>query len=653
MMQGHREALTPVFMDLVDDAIIEIVLWAQIIWWKDTFAAHAPYSGVSRYGVTEPSSGSPEQQTRPPLCCRGTNWEHMRPVCIKDIGNTRYSLQSPARRLIQVNKRLRTLLCADNSAIWKLDNTLHTKVLNPRGGRAPSTQEGAQVDHGGVGVGDGALLAVHVCSCLIPAIAPFFSRLQKVKIALPWCDLGSNRANVEQFITKRRGQNGSRLLHVDVQIYSAHAFRHPSCADWVMIAVKSEGLEVSRFAGGLTFYYSDTLVSLYLYQSYARKVVFRSTLSRALKACANTLKYLTIDAGGASFESLKHVHLAHLRYLRLVAPEYAGSDFLRSLSLPDTLDVHLEPVVQWRHLFRSVDQAEATFEIPFEIVELEAEKSDACEFSQYAVALAAPSQSRAIFQSMPFSPFPPQATWNSLHAAGLDIRLDPLISPDERVAGYFPEFVGVAFARSAEELQAIIKDPVGRDWQNSEPPDHKSHARRSLVARDGQFLGDERGLAQNSAYPKALYDVARYVIRTALAATERTAFQLQELHFAPGSWLPDRALGYAHIMASFKTLRLVRFWSPPLGADVPYKQNMEGCLAGDHLAAFALYLNTPQEGHEYPCALLERVIVPVMRGLVSSSLGGRDWEELINSTERLAAGMPRVRIAFVEGEACT
>ncbi|VDB98981.1 unnamed protein product [Peniophora sp. CBMAI 1063] len=440
------------------------------------------------------------------------------------------------------------------------------------------------------------------------------------------------------------GAAGSPLRHLDVEIYEDN---HHQPINGTIAAEKIQGLRVSSFARCRTFLYSDALTSLSLYHDCASNVVFESSFSEALFTCRNTLEYLTIDAGGASFESLQPVLLPQLHFLRVLAPEATGGEFMRSLTLPANIDLHLEPVVKWRRLCKSRMVRRAPFEVPYEVLELEATNTEGSEFSQYASALAAPDQTAtSIFHWLPPARNPSQQLWLSLFAIGIDIRLDPSIPKGRRVAGYFPELTAVVFASSPTQLHRLLQDPCGRDWGGSEPMHSKQYTRRSITARDGDLLAEERRGDLNTAMPKALYDSIRYTICAALATRQNNAAVREQLEFAPESWLPDRSLGYAHILDNFGGLRVIRFTSPWLEPDAPFHQGMQGQLAFSHLHAFGIYLNTPCEGQSYPCPLLETVLLPpVLDGIERSSTSWcQGWGMAFNSPERLGSGLRRIEV---------
>ncbi|VDB99004.1 unnamed protein product [Peniophora sp. CBMAI 1063] len=209
---------------------------------------------------------------------------------------------------------------------------------------------------------------------------------------------------------------------------------------------------------------------------------------------------------------------------------------------------------------------------------------------------------------------------------GLDVRVNPTTGPFEPAAARFPASVGVALA--GLEL------------------DEKLAARRSLTFRDNQVALQNRPPGFNTQYPKALYDTIQYVLGLLpdawASASER---RVQEFVFAKDTWLPDRSLGYQHILGRFTALKALHFDSPLLRGSVQFKQNMEGCIAFEHLHALALALNAPGTGGVYPCPALEVIHLRAPVDRLLSSVPRENWDDMLNSPDRLAFGAQRIRLA--------
>ncbi|VDB90248.1 unnamed protein product [Peniophora sp. CBMAI 1063] len=623
MMPPSNHPATFRLSELPVEMILEIALWAQILWHRETFAAQAPYAGVRRSAAGGPLNTSAS------LCCEGMDESCRRPICLK-VSVPR-EVRSPAQCLSEAGSHLRELMLKESSNLWLYDNTLLPQIA-ARSGVRRMTENG----HLSIQYGATNLLATHVCACLIPGIASFFDSLTHIKIALPG---GIGLSTLEEYFERRGRHKASLLRHIDVEIYSEHSVRSAIRGHRHITAIKSPNVVTSRFSNMRIFCYSPVMTSLCLYQNGARRITFTRSLSHALKACSLSLQYLTIDVGGASFEDLATVTLHSLRHLRVVAPESTAGELLRNLRLPPALDLHLEPVVEWGRACRAWTQREPPYEVPFEAIELAASETDACEFSQYALTLAMPDQTNKIFTWLPTADTAGSAIWASLVTMGLDVRLDRFTGPQDRASARLPEYVGLALADSMRELLPVLADPESRDWRRCLPFEHKGSARRSLAVRTGDYNRSEsRSGAFDSSFPKALYDALRYVVHTVLEI--RKDSPIAQLIFGKDSWLPDRSLAYAHILDKLDAVRSICFASPLLPDGIPFTQNVEGVLAMAHLEALALYLNTPVEGDVYPCPCLENIAFELHHALPSGRLSpASDLTQLFNSRERLRSGV--------------
>ncbi|VDB87285.1 unnamed protein product [Peniophora sp. CBMAI 1063] len=628
--------------ELPERLILETVLWAQRLWLEEWFCPQAPFAGVNRYAPRRISSASDGGSS----CCRGQDWAGRRPRCLRITKLVPLRLQSPARRLSHTGRAMRTILTSDGDlteTIWSLDN-----VIFPRVAKLSQVET---AEHGALQRAANNLIAVNVCACPISSSVASYSDLERIKLAIPWPEHhvrpGDQPAYdpAHSFFYLHPGRAGGALRHVDVEIYdrAPHAVKYGARR---VVGVLSEGLQGSRVGGLDVYYYSPQLTSLCIYFSLAWEVEFTSDLSMALQACAGNLCYLTIDAGGGTFAELDRVSLPTLRFLRLVFPQGKVGRLLRRLDLPHDVDMHLEPVVRWREHVAEAPAENALYEAPIWRSDLLQEcTADGGSLGDYVKTLAAPDNAVRLFSAPPglltrgLTLAADYELWMSLCAIGLDIRLGEKTAPTVHVASRFPEYISVSLARSRSELDAVMKDPVARDWQNSGARDETRTARRSLSVRDGQFAEATRRRYENDRYPKALYDAVTYVIRAVLADRTNDHTALQYVTFGRDSWLPDRSLGYAHILGEFWGLRAIHFASPPLVPETPFKQGGEGCLAIDHMEALALYLNTPREANLYPCSRLERISFPAACTASLPAMG--DLEQLFNSPERYAySGAP-------------
>ncbi|VDB90257.1 unnamed protein product [Peniophora sp. CBMAI 1063] len=384
-------------------------------------------------------------------------------------------------------------------------------------------------------------------------------------------------------------------------------------------------------------------------------MVFGSSLSLGLIACASTIEYLTIDIAGGFLADIEGtITFLKLRYFRLCTDPLFGALLLGRLVLPYALDLHLEQVESWRARFTA--KHPGIYEVPFWPSEYAPEYFD-CEWRRpqtFAQDLAQPHRTRMIHcahpADHPASPGDPaEPLWHSsTRVMGLDVRIDPNTAPSSPAAARFPELISVTLAASVDELRPVLEDPVGRDAAGSLELSDKLSARRSLTFRDNQLHGPDRERDFNSQYPKALYDAVQYVLGLVPDAWAPTSEQrVKEFVFAKDSWLPDRSLGYQHILGRFTSLRVLHFDSPLLAHATRFKQNLEGCMAFEHLDALALALNIAGTGGVYLCPLLESIRLQAPLNRLQSSVGQGNWDERLNSPGRLASGARRILVTSV------
>ncbi|VDB90258.1 unnamed protein product [Peniophora sp. CBMAI 1063] len=624
-----------------------IIYYAQIAWHNEHFAAQAPYTGVKRYRlVSETGSQSVPPSISP--CCNGMHWDYGRPICIRsDSGKALPPhLPSPAHSASLVSRKLRDALL-DESRIWKLDNTLYPAIAK-LSGEHRTTSSGRQV----IQYGSRSLIALDVCTCFLLSVRAFYTSLERVKLRLPWSGDGTLGSELQQFLRDTRGGADSCLRHVDVEALDADPLHIEEDLRRRMTAIESTGLLTSRASCKL-FYYSRTLTSLYLHQGPGASTVFGASLSTSLTACSGTLEFLTIDiAAGFVAEVQGSVTFPRLRYFRLCTHRICGAGLLRWMVLPYAVDLHLEPVVYWRKSFTA--KHPTIYEVPFWPSRYAPEERFEGEWrwiQKFAKTLDQPHRTAAIHSATPdhhltFGDPADVLSRRSATVVGLDVRIDPSTKPHEPAAAKFPELVSLTLAESAAELRPVLQDPVGRDWERSQELEGKTAARRSLTFRDGQFSGYDRARDFNSQYPKALYDTLYYVIRAPVS----WAIAAQELVLARDSWLPDRSLGYQHILVNFNSIRALHVDSPALPPGVEFKQNLEGCFTADHLQALALSLNIPTSDGSYMCSVLEHIHLRVPEETVMSWVVPSEWDAMLNSASRLASRARRIRLSAVQGQ---
>ncbi|VDB90255.1 unnamed protein product [Peniophora sp. CBMAI 1063] len=631
------------FTDLPAELVVCIILLAQTAWQEEHFSAQAPYAEVKRYAVTQPA---PASSIVPP-CCSGVRWDLTRPSCIK-LSGLPSCLPSPAHSVSQVSRRLRDILLEENSAIWRLDNALYPAIAKRSGERRTISNGRTTIEYNA-----NSLVALDVCTCVLRGLRSFYSGLERVKLRLPWSGDGTVESELQHFLWANRGGADGSLRHMDVEALDADPLRVAFGRRRRMEAIEIPELLTSRQSGGNRYHYSETLIALYLHQGPDADVVFGLSLSIGLFACTGTIQFLTIDiAAGFVAEIQGSLIFPKLRYFRLCTHPTSAAILLRSMVLPYAIDLHLEPVDSWREFFEA--KHPGVYEVPFR----SSQHSPALfqtagrRPQDFAQSLARPHHTSSIHGAPAVNYSfvagdPADALWQrSTAVMGLDVRIDPDTKSRQPAAARFPELVSITLAESVGELRPVLEDPVGRDAGRSRELADKVAARRSLTFRDGEFFGSNRARHFNSQYPKALYDTLQYALSVVLGPSSNgPAYSAQEFVFAKDSWLPDRSLGYQHILQPFTALRALHFDSPALPEGLKFRQNMEGCFTSEHMHALTLCLNIPGAGGVYICPQLQAVHLQIpSRRLLSWAGSPGDWDAALNSPARLASGARRVAL---------
>ncbi|KZV61153.1 hypothetical protein PENSPDRAFT_671201 [Peniophora sp. CONT] len=604
------------FVDLPLELVAEIALWGQLIWQKDILSIHAPFGGVQRF-----TGSMPQAVVRHERCCAGVDLNKL-PCCLRvsipDLA------RSPAHCLSQTSRRLRNFLTSSNKRIWREDNILY-KANAERSGivtaevvadlvrsdeeetadAALDATSAIVITRPTVGYGARTLIAPSACACLMPAM-PYYHGLRNVKVSVPWDHPIATSRNVEEFFCRKHGGQTSPLEHFDLEIFPCP--RAPARS--VIRGVSSEKIQTNRTINASFFFFSARLTSLYIYMPFGRTPRFGTLFWDSLTVCALSLQYITVDAGDAIVAGVVQVPLPELRYLRLVLPARECSWFLRSLTLPATLDIHLEPVVAWRRLVIPMLRDRQVFEVPFPAVEAKVEEGlRAAALWRFFTAIAAPEQTSKIFRDPPTVHVLDQSLWQNMTTAGLDVRLDPSTTAIERSCQRFPEYISIAFAASLEEMSALLAD-VGRDWQHSAPPMDKTSARRSVSVRDGQFDTADRDRAYEAQLVKPVYDGIRYVVNQGLSGPFTSNCLIVRLMFHRDSYLPRDSIGWRHVLEDFDFIEDLHLLSPAFRGDAAsFTANMTGFTAPVHLEALALYLNDIRDKRKCPCPVLRRIHV--------------------------------------------
>lgn len=196
--------------DLPVELIVEIALWAQVIWREENFPAHDPYAYVKRQ-----HTGAERVVVRREPCCRAIN-QSLVPRCV--TLSTLATAPTPAHSMSQLGRRLRSILIGTSSRVWKLDNTFYRTIAERSGlERLPATPNTSTT----VKYGSRTLVATNVCSCFIRGIKPFYSTLTRVKLALPWSAPDNNPAGSAEDVIVKLNNTGSTLEHFDLEIYQS------------------------------------------------------------------------------------------------------------------------------------------------------------------------------------------------------------------------------------------------------------------------------------------------------------------------------------------------------------------------------------------------------------------------------------------------
>ncbi|KZV68688.1 hypothetical protein PENSPDRAFT_687035 [Peniophora sp. CONT] len=619
------------------ELIMEIAVWAQVIWRQETLIPHGPHSAVKRHAIAPPQTPNRER------CCRHVDYSLLPSCWTASIPQT---VRSPAHCMSQTCRRLRYVLLGPDSRVWRLDNALYKCIAERSGSQrhtAASPAGGAVVEYG-----THTLVALQACACLLRGIEPFFGTLHELRVSMAAGGRDGTTSETEAFFISQHDKNLSPLQHFDLEIFTALR----SQARPLIRAVRSPALLNSRVVNTSFFLYSEQLTSLYIHHPLSRKPRFGTGFWDALRACAAHLEYVTIDAGGGAFTAADPTALPNLRYLRLVAPARAFPWLLRPLLLPASVDIHLEPVVDWRTAASVQMAGRRPREVPFAAIEAAADAAQ----SPYALwrfmcALAAPEQTGVIFQhALPFH-LREESLWQTQEAVGLDIRLDPSTTAFERACRRFPEIVSISFAQTPAELDAMFSD-AGRDWQRSLSPVGKATTRRSLTVRDAMFKAADRERNFNPHLLTPVYDAMRHVGAIAVAGKPGGRFHvtspIRTFTVHPDSWLPTFEYGWRSFLSPFNVIVELMIRCPYSDRDEPSPENREGHLCPAHLKALAAHLNDISPGVERPCPALRRVHIRSLTRKEGWGTLTNNWETAFNSDARLATGAHRIAVSVTD-----
>ncbi|VDB94421.1 unnamed protein product [Peniophora sp. CBMAI 1063] len=581
------------------EVILEIALYAQDQWHTDVMSPQAPYAGVRRL-----DSPLPQGTMREKPCCHNLEYSVV-PECYDD--SLPIDGLSPAHALSLTCRWIRSLVIAFDP-LWQTESVLYRKNAENSGLYHVYPPRSRQYT---IAYGSRTLVALQACSCLLKGLSAYYPSLQSVKVAIAPAIPGLPGSCAEEFFERHNGALHSKLQHFDLEI-----LQHSRTVDRFHVrAVRTTSLLSSRAIKSSLVFFSPRLTSLYLFYPLSLRPRLGPRFFVALVACGEKLQYLTIDAGSAVVHAMNHVALPELRYFRLVAPIREGAFLLSHLRLPAQVDIHLEPVVEWRATAPTHDDDVAPptlrSEVPFHLLDDEAETGNRRgALWRYANALATPDKTWVLFQDLHASALPAtENLWDTLTTIALDVRLDPSASASERECARFPEVVGVSYTRSVPEMHTLLSNP-GFDWKSSPPPNGKTTVRRSLTVRDGVYDAVVRDSFYRPQFLKPVYECTNFVLNTALRGKKETLFygspSCRSLVLHEASFIPRYSMGWESILSSFLKLELVVIRCRRIDLEGALDLS-SGHLEPAHLEALAIYLNDAGHPDHPPCVHLKQI----------------------------------------------
>ncbi|VDB94420.1 unnamed protein product [Peniophora sp. CBMAI 1063] len=637
-------ALHPLFHIPVE-LLTEIVIFAQLIWYNAAISSHHDTpGGLERMQGT--TLQTPVRRASP--CCELVPRKKL-PHCCQD--NPVQVERSPAHCLIQTNQFFRKLITESLPWLWNHDNALFKEIAKYSGStrlpRSSNPEDGYVKLYGA-----NNLIASHACTCLLRAIHPFYETLRVVKVSMPWDAPSIPDTRGDVFFSNDLTIVPSPLQHFDLELFDSP--RAP-----VGITVRSiERENLLTFCGiNIAFCFSSKeLNSFYMSFPLSRRARFGASFTNGLLMCAGKLEYLTLEAGSGEALGAHTLSFPNLRFLRLVLPLESCARMLSRMRLPAQLDMHLEPVVQWRsqaaRRVRRLKQSAHNCEAPLAELDNYADRLTGnnfpCALWRFACALAAPDQTRGIFQDTATFHIRPENLWHTFQAVSFEIRQDPSMHAFEREPLRFPELVGVVLAHNVEDIRLLQAEP-GWDWRHSLEPGEKDNARRSLIVRDGQYSATSRNALYRSRYVKPLYDVIAYVTTVVLKGRPGTPFagkqDIASLVISEASFVPNFSLGWRHMLAAcdeIEQLVIRRIYFSTQQQEQPAVP--KGHIVSSQLNALALYLNDVPGPGQVPCSRL-RIIRVVCRATSGryTALESR-WGHLFNTGRRIDAGAERIHL---------
>ncbi|VDB85619.1 unnamed protein product [Peniophora sp. CBMAI 1063] len=634
-------------LDLPVELIVEIAVWAQFLWLHSCMFSRELGGPVKRLLSGEP----PAIPSRAEPCCRGVPASTL-PGC------TRVGLndipKSPAHCMSSTCRRLRDILYGPDTRIWQLDNILF-KFIAERSGRIRYSRvgRGENTRLREVEYRSKLLIASPACACILSHIQPFFHTLVELKLAVPWYRPAAPATSSEQFLMRLHDEDSSALRSVDLEIYECRdAPRQP------MIRLLScHQLEFCNITNAAHFYASPHLTFLRIYFPISRGPRFGEEFWAGLGTCAPSLQHLELDVAGGHFTGGEtFVDLRRLAYLKVVAPSRDCAWLLQALQMQPDVDMHLEPVVDWR--FGAAAQVaqvvhvgqSAPVQVPFAAIETAGDLAgDLRPHSvwRFLCAVAVPDHTAGVFHVPALLPSEPSDWQRAVKSIGLDVRLDPSTATWERACARFPELIAVHFGTTA--LDHIRLFPcLATDASLHAGPAATQHADRSVIFRDGIWRADARETLYEPRLAAPLHDAMSHITRALAGENADAGFtgfhNVLAVVLLPLSWKPAYSLGWASVLEHLVKLEhLVLTCNHLCQPDEAFSETAEGLLAPAHLAALAVFLNDVRSRAGYPCRRLRLVQLGSPQQFASGAYDlATTWEEQVNTPARIKATGVRI-----------
>ncbi|VDB90246.1 unnamed protein product [Peniophora sp. CBMAI 1063] len=620
-------------LELPPETILEIAMWGQELWLLDCVFAYGPGGPFKRLVVDTPLN--PDRQEE---CCRNVE-ERVLPTCISADSLVP---QSPVHSLACACRSLRDLLQSSQGA-WKQDNLFFKSVVAKVTVRQLSPSPTNLVEPS-IAYGSRTLIASPSCACIIPNMLSFFRSLVSLKLAVPWHRPSLPHSDNEHFFLANHDEDACLLQRFDLEIYESTQAPIQS----IIHCLYTDTMLSCRIVRASFFYTSPCLTSLFIYIPMNRMPAFENAFWDGLMTCSSSLEYLTLDVGGAIFiGGDTFITLPKLLYLKLVAGARECPRFLQALNLPSLIDMHLEPVVDWRagawarirrHM---LDDEPVPIHVDFQAIESpDFGDQGPRQVWRFLCALAAPDQTEGIFHIPSHFNFR-QTNWQTtVNVVGLDVRLDPSTRVTERACARFPELIALDFGTTVRdvEMQFLARDHPKPPYLPSPLPS----GRRTLTFRDGVLAHATREHYFDARLVTPLYDTLSYIMRVVMkGGSGAVAFDglrhARTLVLHARSWKPAFSIGWANLLEGCTRVEnLVLYCDRILSVDEVFDERAEGPLAATQLESLAIYLSSTRVSSAYPCRNLQSVHIKVAAGLGDGAASfAAHWQSRFNTRARL------------------